>query len=231
VTEGPTWNQRWAYADSRAIAQRTGGLATVFDYADRALDRIERSTRFTYLLGYYPKGWNPDNKPRRVEVTVSREGFSVLHRHEYYARQDPPAYDHRAVLTEARIRGARDYRREVSDIPLRVSTSSRPQKGGGYAVHVNLTVDAAAVRFTPGDGRYLASIEAALFVASRSGRQIGQMRKRIDLKLTPASHEELQKEGITFSAVVNASERPAYVKAVVYDFAVDRVGSAFVEVR
>lgn len=101
-------------------------------------------------------------------------------------------------------------------VPLDVR-STKAQKGGQHAVEINLTVDAAAIRFTPDAGRDLASFEAALFVANRSGRQIGQMRKRIDLKLTPANREALQKDGIVFSAMVNATERPRYVKAVVYD--------------
>lgn len=229
--EGPTWQQRWAYADSRTIAQRTGGLASVFDYAAPALDRVERSTRFTYLLGYHPKSSNWDGKPRRIEVKVNRKNVTVLYRHEYYARKESRPYDYRERLTEARIAGARNYRSAVTDIPLKLAATLKENRGGKTKVDVQLTVDASRVRFSESDGRHAASIEIALFVAAGSGRQIGTVRKRIDLKLTPANYEALRRDGIAFAAVVDASDRARYVKAVVYDYTADRVGSAGAEVK
>ena len=38
----------------RALAEETGGSASFFQDADKALDRLNRSTRSAYLLGYYP---------------------------------------------------------------------------------------------------------------------------------------------------------------------------------
>ena len=94
-----------------------------------------------------------------------------------------------------------------------------------------MTVNAAHVQFTAQDGRHVASIEIALFVGARSQRQIGQMRRTIDLKLTPASYEAVQRDGFAFRAEVEASDTPRYVKAIVYDYAADRIGSGFGEVN
>ena len=49
--------------------------------------------------------------------------------------------------------------------------------------------------------------------------------------LTPASYEASLHDGIALRAVVDATASPRHVKAVVYDFAADRVGSAFARVK
>jgi hypothetical protein len=36
------------------VAEQTGGLSAFFQFADRPLTTLDRSTRFHYLLGYYP---------------------------------------------------------------------------------------------------------------------------------------------------------------------------------
>ena len=229
--DGPSWSQRWAYADSRSIAQRTGGMASVFDYAARALDRLERATRFTYLLGYRPKHATWDGRPRRIEVKVNRRNVSVMYRNEYYARQETRPYDHQTLLTEARISGARDYRRPVADIGVRASATLKAQPGAKSTVHVQLSIDAADINFAADGGRHVGSLEVALFVGSAAQRQIGSMRKRIDLRLTAANFEALRRDGITFEAVVETEGAGKYLKAVVYDYASDRVGSTFADVK
>ena len=68
------------YEDLRAISELTGGVATAFRKGSDALDRLDRSTRFQYLLGYYPANTNWDGKFRKLTVTVKRPGVTVLYR-------------------------------------------------------------------------------------------------------------------------------------------------------
>jgi len=52
----------------KALAQGTGGLASVTKYRREALASIDEVTRFEYLLGYYPTRGDRDGKYRKVEV-------------------------------------------------------------------------------------------------------------------------------------------------------------------
>ncbi len=51
IFQGPSWRQLDANANSRLIAEDTGGIASTYEYADRTLERIERATQVQYLLG------------------------------------------------------------------------------------------------------------------------------------------------------------------------------------
>ena len=83
------------HADLRALAGLTGGQVSIYTYASRAFDRLDRATRFHYVLGYYPANATWDGRERRIKITVGRPGVTVLHRHSYFAREDLVPYDRR----------------------------------------------------------------------------------------------------------------------------------------
>jgi len=60
---------------------------------------------------------------------------------------------------------------------------------------------------------------------------VGEVRKRVDLKLLPESYRRLTQDGVSFSATIDLTAPTRYVKAVVYDYAADRLGSAVTELR
>jgi hypothetical protein len=63
------------------------------------------------------------------------------------------------------------------------------------------------------------------------GRMIGDLRRRLDLKLTPGNYEQIMTDGILFAGTIEATTRPRHLKVVVYDYAADRVGTASIEIR
>ncbi len=231
VFNGPTWQEQWANADLRALAGLTGGQVSIYKYASRAFDRLDRATRFHYVLGYYPANATWDGSDRRIKVTVRRPGVTVLHRHSYYAREDLVPYDRREFLTHSRIASAGAYRLPVSDVGVTLSASSVEKRQNPWQASVKVIVDPATIAFAEADGRHVASIDIAVFVGGRNQRQVGEVRKRVDLKLLPESYSRLNQDGVSFTATIDLTAPARYVKAVVYDYAADRLGSAVTELR
>ena len=91
IFNGPSWEQQWANADLRAIADLTGGQTSIYKYASRAFARIERATRFHYVLGYYPANATWDGDERRIKVTVRRTAALSVHVRETGIQRDAVA--------------------------------------------------------------------------------------------------------------------------------------------
>jgi hypothetical protein len=84
-------------------------------------------------------------------------------------------------------------------------------------------VPAEAITFSERDGRHIASFDVALFVGARNERQIGELRKRVDLRVKDENYAAILNEGLTFSATVTVTGEPRYVKAVVYEYVSDQL--------
>lgn len=228
---GPSLVQRFAITDMRAIARRTGGLSSAYKYASQALDRLDRATRFQYLLGYYPANTDWDGEPRRIEVRVNRPGLTVLHRHSYFAREDLVPFDRRAFLTHSRITGASAYRVLMRDVAVTVTGAVFRERNNQWQARAEVSIDPSTLAFEQIDGRHVAEIDVAVFVGARNQRQVGEVRRRVELKLEPESYARMQKEGVKFETMIELTGQPRYLKAVVYDYAADRLGSAVAEIK
>jgi VWFA-related protein len=82
----PDWDSVWQVAMARTVTEHTGGHFTGTMRASKAIDAIDRASRFQYLLGYYTSNTTLDGRYRRVLVQVNRPGLTVHYRHGYYAR-------------------------------------------------------------------------------------------------------------------------------------------------
>jgi VWFA-related protein len=71
----------------RTIAELTGGYAAVNqnDF-DKALKRIDAETSDYYVVGYYSNNPDTKKKNRSIDVKVTRDGLSVMHRTSYRLR-------------------------------------------------------------------------------------------------------------------------------------------------
>jgi len=228
---GPTWDNLWANGDSRFFAEQTGGIWSFYRYASETLGRLERATRFHYVLGYYPPNPKWDGSNRRIKVTVSRPNVRVLYRRGYYAREELLPYDRRELTTQSRITSASAYRVLLKDISLTLSASVLNRSQGKWQVRAALTVDPTTIRFKQVDDRHVASIDVAVFVGAPSQRLVGEIRRRVDLNLEASSFIRLQQQGVAFTGTIDLKGPGRYVKAVVYDYGADRLGSAVIEIR
>jgi VWFA-related protein len=82
---GQVFRQTFSVRGMRAVADRTGGQAWAFQPGEHALTRLDRATRFQYLLGYISSNGDQDGGYREITVRVNRPRVRVLHRRGYFS--------------------------------------------------------------------------------------------------------------------------------------------------
>jgi VWFA-related protein len=216
--------------DSHAASQQTGGLAWFHQDASGPMDRIDRATRFSYVLGYYPSNQDWDGAFRRIRVNVNRPDVTVLYRHGYYAREELVPYDRRRFLSYNRITLAAATPRRVRDVTVAVSGRVTSREEDNRRIEVEVTIDPSAVQFDRDGNDYVAALDLAVFVADAGEKPTGTLWDQIDLRLDAATFARLARESILYTGTVSLSGPARHVKAVVYDYSADRVGTATTEV-
>jgi VWFA-related protein len=220
----------WAVASSQNIAELTGGQYTGVTYGDRFADRINATTRVGYQLGYDPTNQLLDGKYRKVTVKVNRRGATVLYHHGYYAREDFTPLDRRQVIGQSRVEAALRHPQPVADLQLTVSAKPHRSPTGAreMLVQVNVAPTNVAVSGTGSDRS--ASLDVAVFCFDRQ-YLVGYVWRRVDMKLPDERYELFRKSGVGFTVHVPIRRSANMVKAVVYDYAADRIGSAVPKIQ
>jgi VWFA-related protein len=222
--------------DLRYVAAQTGGLSSTFKDAGPALARIDATSRTHYLLAYYPTNGDWNGRYRSVRVEVNRPGAVVLFRHGYYASRTPETFDRRGVVSSNRIESAGYQLRDLRDIDVQIKPAfTKDPAGRGGELVVELSVDISGLSWTvDADGLHVAEIDVAIYASDRGGDNltiVGQTRRALNLRLTDATYEQVSRERFTRVIRVPVSGRPRFVKAIVYDYDADRVGSVMKPVK
>jgi hypothetical protein len=213
-----------------SLSNLTGGLSSVREYAQPALERIDTATRFGYLIGYQPLNTRIDRRYRRITVRVNRPGVTVLFRHGYYADDAPLPIDRRAFLTSRRIAAAGQYGSAIPDIRVTLTPALARTKAGDE-VRVALNIDASRISFAAADNRHAADLDLVVYAADGKERILSETRHRIDLKLKDETYQRYLREGIPFDVTMRAPRPPRYLKVIVYDYAADLIGSAIATLK
>lgn len=229
VFTGPPTTTFFANSDARHMAAQTGGVASAYKWASQTVDALDRATRFQYVLGYYPADTRWDGRQRRIEVRVNRRGVTVLNRGSYFAREELVPFDRRAFLTHSRITAAGAYRVRLTDVRVDVAGTATSAGRGAWRVSAQVTIDPGTIQFAEVGGRHVASLDVAVFAGARNQRPVGEIRKRIDLNLESGTYARAMSEGIRLETSIDLTSEPRYLKAVVYDYAADKLGSAVVD--
>jgi VWFA-related protein len=210
---------------SRNLAEFTGGMAAVYSPSERALAKIDASSRFQYLLGYAPSNAAWDGKFRKIAVTVNRKNVRVLYRHGYYAREEYIPFDRRQFMTYGRIAAASNMTEPLTD--LKVSATADYAKG---ATEISVTVSLAAdrVAFEHANGKHTASLEVAYFAGTAKQALVGEHWQVVDLDLTDANYETFKTKGVSYTQRVEVKGEPRFVKVIAYDYTADLTGTALV---
>lgn len=209
----------------RSLSDDTGGVSSIAEYGEVALDRIDRTTRTGYLLGYYPSNARKSGEYREIRVTVSRPGTTVLVRRGYHATDQNPSFDRRAYLTQFRLQTAAERSADINDIPVKMRAALQAANGQRQLT-VDAVIDASHLTFATINGLHAGRFEIAV-VAMTEKREIvaGTVRT-----LSPAFTEErfarIGKDGLscTVQMLVPASTR--YVRFIVYDYERELLGTA-----
>jgi VWFA-related protein len=228
---GMVFSQGFSVRSLRMIAELTGGQASAYTYADQALARIDETTRSHYVLGYAPTNTTWDGHYRRITVRVNRPGVRVLYRHGYYGRDQIVPFDRQQFLTYSRIAAAGNYRAEVSDIEVTLKEPVVQGEGAARHLFVEGTLHGSRIAFSRADDRHVASLDVAIFCGDASENLVGEMWRKVDLRLTDAMYQRFLQEGAALTLKVPLTGVPRYVKVVVYDYAADLLGTVVAKVK
>jgi VWFA-related protein len=216
------FDESFNFTSLRSLAQQTGGQALIAKYTKPALDRVDTVTRTQYLIGYYPKNADWNGKYRRIEVKVNRPNVEVAWRQGYYARQDRTPYDGRELFTFTRISSAARFQAAVNDIKMKAEVRD--------AVAI-LTIDISNIALKSVDDRRVGQLRVAVFFGDAEQRLIDERWGTIDLSFTGENYGRYLTTGVEFRCPVPVTMKPTYMKAVVYHYDTDLLGSVERQLR
>lgn len=222
-----SWNQTFAFQALRNISTWTGGITSIMDPGQMAMDRLDDATRAGYVIGYTPNNMAFDGTFRKISVKVRAPGATVLYRHGYYARLELLPFDRRSFITQDRILAALTFSRTLNDIKVKMDCSLKNSESGqGRDLVVNLRIDPARLAWrTTADGSRLGLVDIAVFYFDQKGQMVGNAHQRAELKIAGENFQAVKKDGVRYNIrfPVNAATRA--LRVVVYDYKADLVGS------
>lgn len=198
------------------VAKATGGVSVVNTNDFKAgLNRILARSSY-YLLAYRPFD-KFDNKFRKIEIKVKRDGARVYAHRGYVARDERPS--NTAPTKEEAITAAAKSPLAKRELDISTNILLRPLAATNKtAVGIHMLIDAHKLTFTQSpEGTYQASFDVVGFVYDQIGKLRGGFSETIKGNLSPADYQRALKTGLTYSA--NTELPPGYfqIRAVIRD--------------
>jgi VWFA-related protein len=214
----------------RLLSDTTGGVAVTNTNDMKAgLDKILARSRGYYVLAYSPAE-KFDNKFRRLDIKVRRDGVRLYKYAGYLAREEKgaaaPRTKEQEIVEAARAPLAR------RDVDVTANLSMRMTPPTGAALAVNLLIDPKTLGVAESDGKYPFSFEVVGFVIDERGKTRGGFSQTVSGSLTPEQYRKAEGTGLTYTA--NTQLPPGYyqLRAVVREAGSGRLGTVarYVEV-
>ena len=221
------FRQTATVSDMRVISDMTGGQMTAFRSADYAFSHLDQATRLPqYLLGYSPSNATIDGAFRRIEVRVKRTGATVLSRQGHYSTPQLVPLDRRQFITFNRMTAAGRYQGTIEDIKLTLNPPTLEGDGATLSLLVEGNIRSPRIHFIETNGIHAASLDIAVYAGNAKEQAVGEIQRRVDLKLKEDVYRAFGAQGASFDIRLPLRERPKYVKVIVYDYGADLLGSA-----
>ncbi len=209
----------------RTLSEDTGGVSSIAEYGQVALDRVDLTSKTGYLLGYYPSNSRRNGDYREIRVTVNRPGVTVFFRHGYRASEEIPTFDRRPYLTQFRMDSAARYPRDIKDIAVKIQANVAVENGQ-FKVTVEAVIDPSHMVFAVVDGLHVGRFDIAVVAMDKTGQMLGGQSRTLDAKFTDERFALIQKEGLACTVAMQVPTGTRYVRFVVYDYEADLVGTA-----
>jgi VWFA-related protein len=213
----------------RTLSNATGGVAVVNTNDFKAgLDKVLARSRGYYVLAYTPSE-KFDNKFRKLDVKVRRDGTHIYKQAGYIAREESraaPRTKQEEVMDAARSPLAK---RDL-DVSSNLSLKMTPPKGADLGI--NLLVDPKTLNFTQSDDKYHTTFDVVGFILDGVGKTRGGFSETINANLTPAEYQEAMRTGLTYSADTQLPPGYYQLRAVVREEGTGNLGtvSRYIEV-
>lgn len=226
-----TFRRMSAMMTLRLLSQNTGGQRFGTLRPAAALERIDQTSRFGYLLGYYPTKLKTDSAFRRIDVTVNRPEVTVLVRAGYFATEKRAEFDQIRIMAETRIATAAAISQRISDININGKVAPLRRVEGRQLITVSGRFAARRLgwRRSP-DDHYRIAVDVVIGCLDGRGILVGEHREHLVLTMDKTAYEKAITAGINFSLDVPVTGNPREVKVIVYDAAMDLIGSDIVTV-
>jgi VWFA-related protein len=213
----------------RLLSDATGGVAVVnTNDMKLGLDKVLARSRGYYVLAYAPAE-KFDNKFRKLDIKVRRDGLRLYKYSGYLAREERPAAPRtkeQEIMAAARAPLAR------RDVDVTANLSMRMAPPRGAALGINLLIDPKTLGVEEAGGKYPFSFDVVGFVIDERGKTRGGFSQTVSGALTPEAYRKAEATGLTYSA--NTQLPPGYyqLRVVVREAAGGRLGtvSRYVEV-
>jgi VWFA-related protein len=225
------FNQTFNIQALRYVSELTGGQTTAFQYADQGFNRLDASTRFQYLLGYYPSNAASDGKVRRISVKVNRGGVTALYRRGYYASDQLIPLDRRQFITYFRMTEAGRYQGEVRDIEIALKPPTMAGEGPSRELVQEISIKSPRIAFSVAEGRQTATLDLGIYCGDAKEQIVCDTLRTMELNFSEESYQRFLQSGVSFTARVRLTGEPVYVKVIVYDYGADVLGSAVAKVK
>lgn len=213
----------------RALSDSTGGVSVInTDDFKAGLDKVLARSRGYYVLAYTPSQ-KFDNKFRKLDVKVKRDGVRVFKYSGYFAREDSraaPRTKQEELLAAVRSPLAK------RDVDVSSNLSLRMTMPKGADLGINLLIDPKTLAFAQVEGKHNTTFDVVGFIYDEVGKLRGGFSETINASLSPENYEAALKTGLSYSA--NTQLPPGYyqLKAVVREEGSGNLGSVsrYVEV-
>ncbi len=229
LASGGGFGGMWAVASSQNLAELTGGQYTGVNYGEKFADWINAATRTSYQLGYYSTDPKLDGKHRKVNVSVKGRGLEPLYRHGYYARETPAMLDRADMIAQSRVEAALRYGLPVNDLQVVATALSAKSKNGDREMRVQITLNPEGVKFAREMGQNVTVLDVGVFCVDEKRLMVGQLWKRVSLRLNEAEYSRFRQLGMGFTVIVPIRRSARDIKIAVYDGLADRVGTAVIK--
>jgi hypothetical protein len=218
--------QTFAFKGLRMIAEQTGGVSSISEDGMVAVNRINEVSRSEYLLGFYPPASSLNGQYRKIEVRTRRPNVTLLYRRGYYGRTEVGSYNRRDAVTRERLVAAAGFRREVSDIKVKLDVSQQKNPDGVNEVSIRASIDTSRLYLSLVDNHKVGAVDVLAMCFNEKGQAIGQFYQRASIDLTEEMLGQVSRNGLPYTVKFEASPATRRVRLVVYDYRADLVGSA-----
>jgi VWFA-related protein len=228
ASSGAVFNRGFAVSDLKTVAEMTGGSLTTTARGPEAFKRLHQTLGFQYLLAYSPSRPATDGKFRNIQVKVRRPGVRVEYRRGYFASPRVVPLERRDFITFTRIRAAARYGRAIDHIAVSLA---KPADGAvdPNMLDVEVKVDISKLWLPLKDGLRKGALDVAVYAGDAKQRPIGEALSRVDLSFSEVAYRRSLESGAWFVMRVPIRGTARHVKAVVYDYGADLVGSTVAE--
>ena len=184
-------------------------------------------SRVSYVLGYYPAHGKWDGRFVDLKVKVNRAGVRVRSRKGYYAGAEPQRAEKEIVSL---LSAAAHSPLESTSVGMTVRADEVPNTST-KTLKLSMDIDPRDINLVLQDGSWAGALDFLFSQRDVEGKVLSNISLNLGLHLPTESHNQLEKEGITFSRTIEVVPTAFLLRVVVRDARSGSIGTVSVPLR